>query len=82
MRCLFSQGGILTHLLIFFSIWMERSCARVILGCFPQDVPVNPLNSEKFQNSAKLNSAFLKSRVYAVLLTLLTLLSILNVIVS
>lgn len=53
-----------------------------MLGCFPQDGPVNPLNSEKFQNSAKLNSAFLKSRVYAVLLTLLVPLSILNVTVA
>lgn len=43
---------------------------------------INPLNSEKFQNSAKLNSALLKSRVYALLLTVLAPINILNVIVS
>lgn len=44
--------------------------------------PINLLNFEKFWDSAKLNSALLKSRVYALLLTLLTPPSILNAIVS
>lgn len=69
--------GILIYLLIFLSIWME--CSRQLpTGCPPSI----PWILKKIQNSAKLCSAFLKSRVYTLLPTLLTPLSILKVIVS